>query len=110
MVKCFLNVSYDEQRSRLLARLDDPTKHWKFNAGDIKERGHWADYQDAYLDALTKCSTDAAPWYSIPSDRKWYRNWAVSRILLETLRDMNVRYPDVDLDIPALKKRLAPPN
>ncbi|PRZ43706.1 PPK2 family polyphosphate:nucleotide phosphotransferase [Antricoccus suffuscus] len=110
VVKCFLNVSYDEQRERLLARLDDPTKHWKFNEGDVKERGYWADYQVAYLEALTKCSTDAAPWYSIPADRKWYRNWAVSRLLLETLRDIDPQYPKTDLDIPTLKKQLMPPN
>lgn len=110
IVKCFLNVSYDEQRDRLLARLDDPTKHWKFNVGDVKERGYWADYQIAYLDALAKCSTDAAPWYSIPADRKWYRNWAVSRILLETFRGIDPHYPKTELDIPALKKQLAPPN
>jgi len=110
LVKCFLNVSYDEQRERLLARLDDPTKHWKFNTGDIEERGHWADYQAAYADVLTKCSTAAAPWYSVPADRKWYRNWAVSRLLLETLRGIDPHYPKVELDVPALKKRLAPPN
>ncbi len=110
IVKCFLNVSHEEQRERLLARLDDPNKHWKFNEGDVNERGYWADYQVAYLEALTKCSTDAAPWYAIPADRKWYRNWAVSRILLETLRDIDPQYPQTDLDIPALTKQLAPPN
>ncbi len=110
IVKCFLNLSYDEQRERLLARLDNPRKRWKFNVGDVKERGYWADYQAAYLEALTKCSTDAAPWYSIPADRKWYRNWAVSRILLETFRDIDPQYPETDLDVPALKKQLAPPN
>ena len=110
IVKCFLNISYDEQRERLLARLDDPTKHWKFNEGDIDERRRWDDYQAAYFDALTRCNTDAAPWYAIPSDRKWYRNWAIGQILLETLTELDPQYPKMDLDIPALKARLAPPN
>ncbi|HEY6745468.1 MAG TPA: PPK2 family polyphosphate kinase, partial [Mycobacteriales bacterium] len=82
VVKCFLHVSYDEQRERLLARLDDPAKHWKFNPGDLAERARWADYQEAYRIALERCSTDAAPWYAIPADRKWYRNWAIGRLLL----------------------------
>lgn len=110
IIKCFLNVSFPMQRERLIARLDDPTKHWKFNVGDIKERGYWASYQVAYLDALTKCNSDDAPWYSIPADHKWYRNWAVSRLLLETLRDIDPQYPEMDLDIPDLKGRLAAPN
>ena len=110
LVKCFLNVSYDEQRERLLARLDDPTKHWKFNPGDLAERARWADYQEAYRIALERCSTDAAPWYAVPADRKWYRNWAVGRLLLETVRDLDPQYPQPALDIKALKKALAPPN
>jgi PPK2 family polyphosphate:nucleotide phosphotransferase len=110
LVKCFLNVSYDEQRERLLARLDDPTKHWKFNPGDLAERARWADYQEAYRIALERCSTDAAPWYAVPADRKWYRNWAIGRLLLETTRDLDPHYPQPSLDIPALKKSLAPPN
>lgn len=110
IIKCFLNVSYEMQRERLIARLDDPTKHWKFNPGDIKERGYWANYQVAYLDALSKCNSDSAPWYSIPADHKWYRNWAISRLLLETLRDIKPEYPKMDLDISDLKSRLAAPN
>ncbi|GAB3299555.1 polyphosphate kinase 2 family protein [Epidermidibacterium keratini] len=110
IIKCFLNISYDEQRERLLARLDDPTKHWKFNEGDIEERQRWDDYQAAYFEALTRCNTDAAPWYAIPSDRKWYRNWAIGQILLETLMELDPQYPKMDLDVPALKARLAPPN
>jgi PPK2 family polyphosphate:nucleotide phosphotransferase len=110
VVKCFLNVSYDEQRERLLARLDDPAKHWKFNPGDLAERARWADYQEAYRIALERCSTDAAPWYAVPADRKWYRNWAIGRLLLETVRDLDPQYPQPALDVPALKKALAPPN
>jgi PPK2 family polyphosphate:nucleotide phosphotransferase len=110
LVKCFLHVSYDEQRERLLARLDDPAKHWKFNPGDLAERARWADYQEAYRIALERCSTDAAPWYAVPADRKWYRNWAIGRLLLETVRDLDPHYPQPALDVPALKKALAPPN
>jgi PPK2 family polyphosphate:nucleotide phosphotransferase len=110
LVKCFLHVSYDEQRERLLARLDDPTKHWKFNPGDLAERARWAEYQEAYRIALERSSTDAAPWYAVPADRKWYRNWAIGRLLLETARDLDPQYPQPSLDIPALTRALAPPN
>ena len=110
VVKCFLNVSYDEQRERLLARLADPAKHWKFNEGDLAERARWADYQEAYRIALERTSTAAAPWYAVPADRKWYRNWAVARLLLETLRDLDPHYPQPDLDIKRLTKALAPPH
>lgn len=110
LVKCFLHVSYDEQRERLLARLADPAKHWKFNPGDLAERARWADYQEAYTLALQRCSTDAAPWYAVPADRKWYRNWAVGQLLFETLRDLDPQYPRPDLDIPALTAALQPPN
>jgi PPK2 family polyphosphate:nucleotide phosphotransferase len=110
LVKCFLNVSYDEQRERLLARLDDPSKHWKFNPGDVAERARWTDYQEAYRIALERCSTAVAPWYAVPADRKWYRNWAVGRLLLETLRDLDPKYPQPELDVPALVQALAPPN
>lgn len=110
VLKCFLNISYDEQRERLLARLDDKTKNWKFNVDDIAERRLWPQYQQAYARALAATSTDVAPWYAIPSDRKWYRNWAVTVLLRDALRDLDPRYPDKDLDIPQLKRRLAPPN
>ena len=110
IVKCMLHISYDEQRERLLARLDDPAKHWKFNEGDIEERFLWQDYQAAYEDAIRECSTEAAPWYVIPADRKWYRNWAISKLLAETLERMDPRLPQPDLDVEALKARLVPPN
>ncbi|HEY6745792.1 MAG TPA: polyphosphate kinase 2 family protein, partial [Mycobacteriales bacterium] len=74
------------------------------------ERARWADYQEAYRIALERCSTDAAPWYAIPADRKWYRNWAIGRLLLETVRDLDPQYPQPPMDIPALRKALAPPN
>lgn len=93
IVKVFLHLSREEQRRRLLDRLEDPTKHWKVGATDIAERHRWDDYQDAYLAALDKCSTDEAPWYVVPADRKWYRDWAVSNLLLETLRTQDLGWP-----------------
>ena len=110
IVKCFLHISYDEQRERLLARLDDPTKHWKFRARDIDERARWQEYMNAYDDAIARCSTDVAPWFVIPADRKWYRNWAIGTLLVETLERLDPRYPATDLDVLTLKARLAPPN
>jgi polyphosphate kinase 2 (PPK2 family) len=75
--------------------------------GDIAERALWDDYMAAYQDALERCNTDAAPWYVVPADRKWYRNWAIQQLLLETLRDLDPQYPArEDLDIPALEKQL----
>lgn len=110
IVKVFLHISYEEQRERLLARLDDPDKHWKFREGDIDERAHWADYMAAYEDAIARCSTDEAPWYVVPADRKWYRNWAVSRLVVETLEEIDPRFPDPGHDTARLKERLRPPN
>ena len=108
VVKCLLHISYGYQRKRLLARLEDPTKRWKFNESDVDERGHWPAYQEAYADAVRHCSPDRAPWYVVPADRRWYRRWAVSRILCETLTDMDPRYPARDdLDVEALGQRLA---
>ena len=106
VVKFFLHISKREQRRRLLERLDTPDKHWKFNPNDLKERGLWGDYQEAFAIAIGRCSTAAAPWYVIPADDKIYRNWAVSRILLETLRKMDPKVPMPALDIKALKREL----
>jgi PPK2 family polyphosphate:nucleotide phosphotransferase len=94
IVKCFLHISYDEQRKRLLARLNDPTKHWKYDPGDVDQRAYWDDYQQAYSDALEKCNTEVAPWYVIPADHKWYRNWAVTSILVEQLAEMALTWPE----------------
>jgi PPK2 family polyphosphate:nucleotide phosphotransferase len=107
LVKCFLHISSDEQKERLLARLDDPTKHWKYNPGDVDVRGRWDDYQAAYADALEKCSTQHAPWYVIPSDRKWYRNWAVAQLLTEQLRALDLEWPVADFDVEVEKARVA---
>ena len=110
IVKCFLHISFDTQRERLLARLADPDKHWKFHESDIEERQFWSAYQHAYLQALRATSTDVAPWFVIPSDRKWYRNWAVGSLLRETMAAMDLAYPEVELDVDRLSARLAPPN
>ncbi|MGH9009257.1 MAG: PPK2 family polyphosphate kinase [Acidimicrobiia bacterium] len=106
IVKCFLHISYEEQRQRFLDRLEDPTKQWKFNPADIEERERWPTYQDTLREVLRRSSSDVAPWYVIPADRKWYRNWAVGRLLVETLTEMAPEYPQPELDIPALKARL----
>ncbi|MDQ1514789.1 MAG: hypothetical protein QOE80_619 [Actinomycetota bacterium] len=109
VVKCFLHISSEEQRERILARLDDPDKRWKFEEGDIEERALWPKYQDTFREVLRRSNPDDAPWYVVPADRKWYRNWAVGRLLLETLVEMAPEYPRPALDIPALKARLTPP-
>ncbi len=106
VIKCFLHISKDEQTERLLARLDDPTKYWKYNPGDVDERGRWDDYQQAYSAAIGRCSTDAAPWYVIPSDRKWYRNWAVAALLLEQLEHLELSYPPAAFDIETERRRV----
>jgi PPK2 family polyphosphate:nucleotide phosphotransferase len=99
VIKLFLHVSKDEQAQRFKARLDDPTKRWKFRRGDLDERARWDDYMAAYQEALARTSTAEAPWYVVPADHKWYRNWAVSQILLEVLGEMNPQYPpEEDLD------------
>ncbi|MGA4544386.1 polyphosphate kinase 2 family protein [Uniformispora flossi] len=106
VVKVFLHISYEEQRKRLLERLDNPDKHWKFNPGDIDERAFWPAYQEAYQAVLQKCTTDTAPWYVIPADRKWYRNWAISRLLLEHLEEIDPQYPKASVDVDKERRRL----
>jgi PPK2 family polyphosphate:nucleotide phosphotransferase len=106
IVKLCLHISYQEQRKRLTERLKDPDKHWKFSESDIDERAYWDDYMAAYSLAISRCSTEWAPWYVIPANDKVYRNWAVTRILIETLREMDPQYPHPKLDIPRLIKRL----
>jgi PPK2 family polyphosphate:nucleotide phosphotransferase len=93
IVKFFLSIDRDEQRDRFQARYDDPTKRWKFSMGDLDERKLWDDYQAAFNDALSKTSTDIAPWYVIPANRKWFRNLAVSTILAETIAELKPAYP-----------------
>lgn len=107
IVKVMLHISKSEQKERLAERLADPTKHWKYNAGDLTERAFWDDYQAAYQDALTRCSTDSAPWYVVPGDRKWYRDWVVANLLVHALREMSPRYPPADFDVAEQKRLLA---
>lgn len=97
-VKLHLHISKDEQAERLRDRVKDPDKRWKFNPDDLAERAHWTDYRAAYEDAIAKTATDHAPWYVIPADHKWYRDYAVLRILVETLAEMNPQFPKIDID------------
>jgi PPK2 family polyphosphate:nucleotide phosphotransferase len=106
IVKCMLHVSAEEQRARLLARLDNEDKYWKFNPGDIDERGHWQDYRTAYEIALERTNTEAAPWYVVPADKKWYRNLVVGELLLDALRGMGLRWPAPDFDVEEQRRRL----
>jgi PPK2 family polyphosphate:nucleotide phosphotransferase len=107
IVKCMLHISPREQAERLVARLDDPAKRWKYNPGDIDARVKWPQYQEAYADALRHTDTDATPWYVIPSDRKWYRNWAIAALLAETLADLDPQFPPATIDVDTERARLA---
>ena len=98
VLKFFLHISKQEQKERLEARLQDPTKNWKMNPEDLKERAKWNDYQKAYEAALSNCSTKQAPWFVIPADKKWFRNLAISQILVETLQDLKMKYPKPAFD------------
>lgn len=106
VVKCMLHISSDEQRKRLLARLDDPSKHWKYNPGDIDERQLWPAYQEAYATAIQRTNTQAAPWHVIPADKKWYRNLAIGHLLLDALERMDPQWPAADFDVAEEKRRL----
>jgi PPK2 family polyphosphate:nucleotide phosphotransferase len=106
IVKCMLHISSDEQKARLLARLDDPSKHWKFNPNDLAERARWADYRAAYEIALERNNTEHAPWHVIPADKKWYRDLAIGHLLLETLRGLDPKWPAADFDVAAERQRL----
>jgi PPK2 family polyphosphate:nucleotide phosphotransferase len=107
LVKVMLHISKAEQKKRLGERLEDPAKHWKYNAGDLSERAFWDDYQAAYQDALARCSTPAAPWYVVPADHKWYRDWVVTNLLLHALREMSPRFPPAAFDVAEQKRLLA---
>ena len=94
ILKFYLHISKAEQKERLQARLDNPEKHWKFSTGDLAERERWDEYQRAFHDAIANCSTEHAPWYVIPANRKWFRNVLVARIVADTLEEMNPRFPE----------------
>ena len=106
VLKCFLHISSEEQRERLLARLDDPNKHWKYNPQDVDDRLLWPDFQEAYRIALERCGTEAAPWHVIPADRKWYRNYAVLRLLIEALESIDPQYPAGNFDLAEERARV----
>jgi PPK2 family polyphosphate:nucleotide phosphotransferase len=106
IVKCMLHVSADEQRARLLARLDNEDKYWKFNPSDVDERGRWGDYRAAYEIALERTNTELAPWYVVPSDKKWYRNLVIGGLLLDHVRGMALRWPPADFDVDEQRRRL----
>ncbi|HST83513.1 MAG TPA: polyphosphate kinase 2 family protein [Kineosporiaceae bacterium] len=107
IVKVMLQISPDEQLARLSERLTRPDKYWKYNPGDLDERQRWADYQEAYQDALTRCSTGAAPWFVVPADRKWYARWAVQQLLLDALIRIDPQWPAATFDVEAERQRLA---
>lgn len=98
IVKIFLHISKDEQKARLQARLDNPSKHWKINPDDLVDRARWNEFMRAYEDVITKTSTETAPWYVVPADRKWYRNLCVARIMLDTLQKLNMEFPPITWD------------
>ncbi len=107
IVKCMLHINSGDQKERLAARLEDPAKYWKYNPADLDERARWDDYQKAYELAIERCSTATAPWFVVPSGRKWYRNLAVATLLLEHLRALDLAWPAADFDVEVEKARLA---
>ncbi len=108
VLKFYLNLSKDEQRKRLLARIDDPEKNWKFSDSDLAERAHWDEYMDAYQDAIAATSTNEAPWYVIPADHKWVTRWLVSEVLAKAIESLNLKYPKVSKEkLAALQKSRA---
>jgi PPK2 family polyphosphate:nucleotide phosphotransferase len=107
IIKCMLHISSEEQKKRLLARLDDPAKHWKYNTGDLEERKLWPAYQEAYEIALSRTNTEFAPWHVIPADKKWYRNLAIGSLLHDALASMDLEWPKADFDVEEQKRLLA---
>ncbi|WP_432393755.1 polyphosphate kinase 2 family protein [Pseudarthrobacter sp. L19] len=101
IVKVMLHISRDEQQERLLARLDDPAKHWKYSGNDLKERAFWDDYMDAYQAAFERTSTEHAPWHVVPANKKWYARIAVQQLLLDALESLALQWPapEIDLDM-----------
>jgi PPK2 family polyphosphate:nucleotide phosphotransferase len=106
ILKFFLHMSQEEQREQLIERLEDPTKNWKFRAGDLEDRKLWSDYTKAYQDALSKCSTKAAPWYVVPSDDKRARNYLVMKTIVDKLETLNLQYPPAPKEVLALKNSI----
>lgn len=107
IVKVMLHISPDEQKARLMERLQRPDKHWKYNPGDVDERMLWPQYMEAYQAVFDRTSTEAAPWHVIPADHKWYARLAVQELLLDALQQIDPQWPAADFDVEAEKKRLA---
>jgi len=103
ILKFFLHISREEQEKRFQKRVEDPQKNWKISPADFREREYWGEYQKAYQDAIAKCSTKEAPWYIIPSDHKWFRNYCVSHIIVRTLESFQMRYPKANPDVAGVK-------
>ncbi len=103
IIKFFLHISKEEQKKRFENRIDDPTRQWKLSEADFAERGYWDNYFRAYEDALTRCSTQWAPWHVIPANKKWYRNLAVSQVIVETLEDLNMKFPAPKMDVSRIR-------
>jgi polyphosphate kinase 2 (PPK2 family) len=99
ILKFYLHIDKDEQKERLEARLEDPKKHWKFRKDDLQERKLWDEYMQAYEDALSKTSTKVAPWYIVPANHKWYRDLVISKILVDTLEGLNMKFPEPEEDL-----------
>jgi PPK2 family polyphosphate:nucleotide phosphotransferase len=99
ILKFYLHISSDEQRDRFQARLDNPDKNWKFSMGDLEKRKLWDDYMAAFNEMLNKTTTNYAPWHVIPSDQKWYRNLAITRVLVQTLEKLNPQFPSAEVDL-----------
>ncbi|MER7994748.1 PPK2 family polyphosphate kinase [Micromonospora chalcea] len=106
VIKVMLHISYAEQGERLMQRLTDPTKFWKYNPSDLDTRARWDDYQAAYAEAIERCGADDAPWFVVPADRKWYRDWAVAHLLRETFDELHLGYPPADFDVDRERDRL----
>jgi PPK2 family polyphosphate:nucleotide phosphotransferase len=104
MVKFFLHISKEEQLQRFGDRLDEPDKQWKISDADYKEREYWDDYQQAYMDAISKCSFNDAPWYVIPANHKWFRNLAISQILVDTMKGLKMMYPEPSVDLAEIRQ------
>ena len=103
LLKFFLHISQDEQAERFRARLQDPSRNWKFSADDLKMRALWGDFQDAYEDALNQCSTDHAPWHLVPANRNWYRDYVVAKTVAEALEGLNLTWPVPLTDLSKIK-------
>ena len=106
IIKVMLHISLDEQKKRLLARLDSPEKHWKFSPDDLTERAFWNEYQDAYEIAIARTATEQAPWFVVPANHKWYARLAVQTIVLEKLRELNLEWPAASFDVDAAREKL----